>query len=177
MKTETDFSSAAVIIHTKPLKRLAGTHVLFVEQLDQPGSPLGLPGGHRNGKESAVSTAQRETFEETGVFIPDAGLDQVGIIRQPFQPYKKPKVIFSHLMSFEGIMQLGDWNYGFALTRMAEHPYRRLDNPPGRSADTECGALYLLSWVHLIAGQKFSAPLNLYRPDLLRLIARLLPPS
>lgn len=174
MKTETGFSSAAVIIHTEQLKHLAGACVLFVEQLDQPGRPLGLPAGHRNGQESVVCTAQREAYEETGIIISVARLNPVGIIRQPL---KEPKVIFSYLMMLEDIMRLGDWKYGLAPTKIAEHPYWVLDNPPGRPADTECGALYLLSWVHLIAGQSFSAPLKLYRPDLLGLTARFLPPS
>lgn len=117
-------TSVGILIHTEPLERSCSPSFVFVEQMDQPDKPWGIPAGRTEDYEKdPTETAVREVEEEVGLSIEASQLSEFVI----FKSEGKAKIVYSCLAgNILGLSQ--DWQSqdGILVTSRNRHEIGRI---------------------------------------------------
>jgi 8-oxo-dGTP pyrophosphatase MutT (NUDIX family) len=110
--------------------------VLFIKRAEARGDPwsgqMGLPGGRREDHDpDLLSTAQRETLEETGIVIPSSALLGVLDDLAPVTPVLPPVVVRPFVFALPERPALA------SSPEVADHIWVSLDTLPQTAGETE----------------------------------------
>lgn len=126
-------AAVAIVLASGPN---GGLDALFIKRAEAHGDPwsgqMGLPGGRReDGDPDLLTTAQRETLEETGIAIPSSTLLGALDDLAPVTPVLPPVVVRPFVFALAGRPALAP------SPEVADHVWVPLDDLPLTAGETE----------------------------------------
>lgn len=103
-------TSCGVVMHTGELKPGGYPRILFVEQMDQPNRPWGIPAGRTEAFETKpTQTIRREVMEEVGIDITEEKFEH--FFKIPALTDNKIKIVYKTQVSFDQLGGMRAWKY------------------------------------------------------------------